>query len=452
MKILLADDSMTAQNMGKKILVEAGYDVVAVSNGAAAMKKIAAERPDLLVLDVYMPGYSGLEVCQKVRADADTGRIPVLLTVGKMEPFQQEEAGKVRADGVIIKPFEASDLLAAVKKLEEKVAAAAAEQSPAMPTPAASPEFQDASYEEWKVTAPEVEEEAPAPPKFAMSEEMAAGPAFGMEEEAAPAADSAMQTAGYGDAAAELVPEEPVQVSEPLPPLDPEVEFTSPPRQENGEAEAAPAVTALPELETAPAAGDAPAGGDGRDPALVTDASEMATAFPTSFGVEGAEPVPVGVASEVPGLYDDERAAVAEAPVEADAAPETEAPPEAEAPPAEEAPYPHEMSPQHYGVEHEMAVSEPVPEPEPEPPPAAAEQGPDPELAAALSAAMSVLPPQPSGEDVAPPEPEPEPPPAPEPVMLDAQAVAAAVDQVLQRHKAGLMAEIMRELEQAGRQ
>src|ERR1700757_5180992 len=101
---------MTAQNMGKKILVDAGYDVVAVSNGAAAIKKVAAERPDLAILDVYMPGYTGLEVCERVKASAETSRIPVLLTVGKMEPFNPEEVNRVKADGVMIKPFEASDL------------------------------------------------------------------------------------------------------------------------------------------------------------------------------------------------------------------------------------------------------------------------------------------------------------------------------------------------------
>ena len=112
---------MTAQNMGKKILTEAGYDVVAVSNGAAAVKKIAEQKPDIIILDVYMPGYSGLEVCEKVRSSMDTLKTPVLLTVGKMEPYRPEDANRVRADGVIIKPFEASDLIAIVKKLEERV-------------------------------------------------------------------------------------------------------------------------------------------------------------------------------------------------------------------------------------------------------------------------------------------------------------------------------------------
>src|SRR6476661_6794873 len=112
---------MTAQNMGKKILSEAGYDVVAVSNGAAAVKKIAEQKPDIIILDVYMPGYSGLEVCEKVRGSLDTMKTPVLLTVGKMEPYKPEDANRVKADGVIIKPFEASDLLAIVKKFEERI-------------------------------------------------------------------------------------------------------------------------------------------------------------------------------------------------------------------------------------------------------------------------------------------------------------------------------------------
>src|SRR5258708_1710417 len=113
---------MTAQNMGKKILTEAGYDVVAVSNGAAAVKKIAEQKPDIIILDVYMPGYSGLEVCEKVRASFETAKTPVLLTVGKMEPPPKpEDTNRVKADGVIIKPFEASDLLAIIKKFEERI-------------------------------------------------------------------------------------------------------------------------------------------------------------------------------------------------------------------------------------------------------------------------------------------------------------------------------------------
>src|SRR6267154_1381275 len=120
-KILLADDSVTAQNMGRKILADAGYEGMAVNNGSAALTKIAALKPALVILDVYMPGYSGLEVCQRLKESQETARIPVLLSVGKLEPFKPEEAQRVRADGYIVKPFEASELLSALSKLEDKV-------------------------------------------------------------------------------------------------------------------------------------------------------------------------------------------------------------------------------------------------------------------------------------------------------------------------------------------
>ena len=120
-KILLADDSVTAQNMGRRILTDAGYEVVTVNNGSAALKRIAESKPDLIVLDVYMPGYGGLEVCQRIRETQETARIPVLLTVGKLEPFKPEEVRRVRADAFIVKPFEASELLTALTKLEDKI-------------------------------------------------------------------------------------------------------------------------------------------------------------------------------------------------------------------------------------------------------------------------------------------------------------------------------------------
>jgi len=199
LKILLADDSMTAQNMGKKILTDAGFDVVAVSNGAAAMKKVAADKPDIIILDVYMPGYTGLEVCERIKNSLETSSTPVLLTVGKMEPFRPEEANRVRADGVMIKPFEATDLTAAVRTILEKVhggALPAALSAPVAPPPKTNGngqklslpavlrdyedtirltpeeikeiEIQDAHYEEWKSSAAaEAAEYSPAEPSVA---------------------------------------------------------------------------------------------------------------------------------------------------------------------------------------------------------------------------------------------------------------------------------------------
>jgi len=177
-KILLADDSVTAQNMGRKILTDAGYEVIAVNNGSAALKKIAEHKPDLIVLDVYMPGYSGLEVCQRIKENRETARIPVLLTVGKLEPFKPEEARRARADAFVVKPFEASELLTALTKLEDKIVPQADSYKPgrlakvlaAIEEPSSGEKFGDAD-EGWKARlrfpsrkkqAPEAPEEIPA--------------------------------------------------------------------------------------------------------------------------------------------------------------------------------------------------------------------------------------------------------------------------------------------------
>ena len=163
-KILLADDSVTAQNMGRKILADAGYDVSTVNNGSAALKRINETPPDMVVLDVYMPGHSGLEICQHLKESSDTAHIPVLLTVGKLEPFKPDEARRVRADAYIVKPFEASELLSAVAHLEDvaaasdrlKVTTKAAGKSSAKATVSSEPESS------WRSR---LGVSAPAPPK-----------------------------------------------------------------------------------------------------------------------------------------------------------------------------------------------------------------------------------------------------------------------------------------------
>jgi len=144
-KILLADDSVTAQNMGRKILVDAGYDVLTVNNGSAALKRITETKPDLIILDVYMPGYSGLEVCQRLKDSAETANIPVLLSVGKLEPFKPQEARRVRANAHIVKPFEASELLSAIARLEDDIVPQAHKPAFCSPLPNAE-SFDEETY------------------------------------------------------------------------------------------------------------------------------------------------------------------------------------------------------------------------------------------------------------------------------------------------------------------
>jgi CheY-like chemotaxis protein len=147
LKVLLADDSVPAQNMGKKILADAGYEVTAVSNGLEALKKIADNVPDIAILDIFMPGYTGLEVCSRLRGNSVTAELPVILTVGKLEPYRPEEGEKVHSNAVIVKPFASEELISAVRSLvglpfamRPEVAAGKPAAAVAEPVPVPEPE------------------------------------------------------------------------------------------------------------------------------------------------------------------------------------------------------------------------------------------------------------------------------------------------------------------------
>ena len=150
LKVLLADDSVPAQNMGKKILTDAGYEVLAVSNGLEALKKIADNVPDIAILDIFMPGYTGLEVCSRLRGNAVTAALPVILTVGKLEPYRPEDGEKVHSNAVIVKPFASNELISAVRSLVGLPFAIRPEdvQAKAPAAPASTTELEDDYQEE----------------------------------------------------------------------------------------------------------------------------------------------------------------------------------------------------------------------------------------------------------------------------------------------------------------
>ncbi len=118
-RILLADDSPHAQRMGEFILREDGHEVVSVTDGETALVRLNDVDPDLILADVSLPGKSGYEICDYVKNQPKHHHVSVLLTAGAMEPIDEQEAQRVRADGNLRKPFEASVVLAAVKRLVE---------------------------------------------------------------------------------------------------------------------------------------------------------------------------------------------------------------------------------------------------------------------------------------------------------------------------------------------
>ena len=178
-KILLADDSGTAQRMGAQILTAEGHEVTTVSNGQAAIKMLSKFSPDLIVADVFMPGKSGYELCEYVKSNPDSAWIPVLLIVAPMEPYDATEGHRVKADGLVTKPLDKSNLVETVQAL----LAAAKKQQASPPkkrgaAKVAAVEKREPPKPVESVEAP-VEEDStipsittPAPVEFAIPEEI----------------------------------------------------------------------------------------------------------------------------------------------------------------------------------------------------------------------------------------------------------------------------------------
>src|SRR5262245_49287999 len=115
--ILLADDSITIQKIVNLTFSGEGIDVITVGNGEAAVKKIHEQRPALVLADIFMPGKNGYEVCDYIKNEPSLSAIPVILLVGAFEPFDSNEASRVKADGHLTKPFEIKVLISAVNSL-----------------------------------------------------------------------------------------------------------------------------------------------------------------------------------------------------------------------------------------------------------------------------------------------------------------------------------------------
>jgi len=126
-RLLLADDSLTIQKVVNLTFADEGIEVVAVGDGDAAMQKFVEATPDLVMADVNMPGLDGYRLCEMIKQDDETKRIPVILLVGSFEPFDAEEARRVGADDFLTKPFQSIRQL--VKKVTDLLDAKTAEEN-----------------------------------------------------------------------------------------------------------------------------------------------------------------------------------------------------------------------------------------------------------------------------------------------------------------------------------
>jgi len=125
-KILLADDDPQILRALRITLTARGYDVVTAPDGRAALNTAVDERPDLIVLDLGMPGLTGIEVIEGVRG---WSQVPILVVSGRSESWDKVDALDAGADDYVTKPFQADELLARIRALSRRTPAATDEPS-----------------------------------------------------------------------------------------------------------------------------------------------------------------------------------------------------------------------------------------------------------------------------------------------------------------------------------
>lgn len=114
--ILVVEDNDDLSVLFKLVLESAGYEVTTVNNGYDALENIAKIQPQLILMDIMMPGISGLKVARDVKQKQDYQSLPILL-VSAVDRLQDEQLTSSKADGIIYKPFDLDELISRVDSL-----------------------------------------------------------------------------------------------------------------------------------------------------------------------------------------------------------------------------------------------------------------------------------------------------------------------------------------------
>ena len=112
MKILVVDDEETMVRSLSTLLAQEGYEVTVAVDGAQALEAARAERPDLILLDVMLPGVDGMEVCRQIRT---WSAVPIIMLTAKTGEVDKVVGLEVGADDYVTKPFSSRELVARIK-------------------------------------------------------------------------------------------------------------------------------------------------------------------------------------------------------------------------------------------------------------------------------------------------------------------------------------------------
>lgn len=120
-KILVVDDEVVLADTIAYNLEREGYQVIVAADGTGALSAAHTEHPDLIVLDIMLPGVDGLEVCRQLRREDDTATVPIIILTAKSDEIDKVVGLEIGADDYMTKPFGRRELLARVRALLRRI-------------------------------------------------------------------------------------------------------------------------------------------------------------------------------------------------------------------------------------------------------------------------------------------------------------------------------------------
>jgi two-component system, OmpR family, alkaline phosphatase synthesis response regulator PhoP len=130
-KILVIEDEGDIRELLRYNLLQEGFAVEEAADGAEGLDRIGRRAPDLVVLDLMLPRMSGLELCRRVRAAAETARLPILVVTAKSAEVDRVLGLEIGADDYVVKPFSPREVVARVKALLRRSGAVSEPYAPA---------------------------------------------------------------------------------------------------------------------------------------------------------------------------------------------------------------------------------------------------------------------------------------------------------------------------------
>lgn len=116
-KILIVDDDLTITELMKALMLMEGHEPVVVNDSTKTMDVVSSFMPDLITLDIMMPGISGYDLCQRLQQDSKFANIPILVVSARDDPASKDRALRAGAKDYLTKPFNVNSLLEKINAL-----------------------------------------------------------------------------------------------------------------------------------------------------------------------------------------------------------------------------------------------------------------------------------------------------------------------------------------------